>query len=392
MKKILCAIVAAIAALTLVSCGLIGEPATHGKTDGKTTADTTAAFTTGETSTPETSGEEISDAPMTDETDTPETDVVETDTPETDIPETDIPETEESATDSPATEAPHIHSYTTATTPASCTTAGQTVETCACGDVKTTVIAATGHAWGAWATVKEPTQTETGTQRRTCGRCGTAEDGTLEKLPHMHSYTAETTPASCTTAGQTVETCACGDTKTTVIAATGHAWGAWATVTPPTQTEVGTQRRTCGRCGATEDDALEKLPMSVSEAQLEVLRLVNVEREKVGLAPLSYYVEGQAAGDLRAEEIRTSFSHTRPNGSSCFTALHEVGIPYYYAAGENIALGHSTPEEVVEAWMNSDGHRANILSEHFTHLIVGVNGTVGQHGVAWVQLFLGVTD
>ncbi len=127
----------------------------------------------------------------------------------------------------------------------------------------------------------------------------------------------------------------------------------------------------------------------IVDAQLEVLRLVNVERKKAGLSPLQYYRAGQSAADVRAKEIEGYFSHTRPNGNDCFTALDEAGISYW-TAGENIAYGYATPAEVVDGWMNSPGHRANILNENFTHLIVGVRGTVGVHGVSWVQLFIGI--
>ena len=84
-------------------------------------------------------------------------------------------------------------------------------------------------------------------------------------------------------------------------------------------------------------------------------------------------------------EVAKVFSHTRPNGSSCFTVLGEYGVSYR-SAGENIASGQTTPAEVVNAWMNSEGHRANILGESFTSLGVGVykNGS----SYTWVQLFI----
>ena len=84
-----------------------------------------------------------------------------------------------------------------------------------------------------------------------------------------------------------------------------------------------------------------------------------------------------------AEDLPTLFDHTRPDGSSCFTALDEAGIRYR-AAGENIAYGQRTPEQVVEAWMDSPGHRANILSSYFTAIGVGYRS----QGSYWVQLFV----
>lgn len=119
------------------------------------------------------------------------------------------------------------------------------------------------------------------------------------------------------------------------------------------------------------------------DSKQAVLDLVNAERTKAGLQPLQYYYAGQSAADVRASEIGTSFSHTRPNGTSCFTALEECGINYY-SAGENIASGYPTPESVMNGWMNSSGHKANILDPDFTHIIVG------RVGNQWVQLFLGI--
>lgn len=78
------------------------------------------------------------------------------------------------------------------------------------------------------------------------------------------------------------------------------------------------------------------------------------------------------------------FSHTRPSGASCFTALTEAGVSYT-RAGENIAYGQSTPEAVVQSWMSSSGHRANILSSSFT--TIGIGCTVVNGTAYWAQLF-----
>lgn len=132
------------------------------------------------------------------------------------------------------------------------------------------------------------------------------------------------------------------------------------------------------------------VPRSVqeeSEFAQEVVRLVNVERAKENLPALkSDNAALTGAAQLRAGEIVESFSHTRPNGSSCFTAMKEAGISYGYA-GENIAAGYATPAAVVEGWMNSSGHRANILSPNFD--TIGVGYITDSHGYAyWVQMFM----
>ncbi len=119
----------------------------------------------------------------------------------------------------------------------------------------------------------------------------------------------------------------------------------------------------------------------------QVVELVNEERAKKGLSPLSIDTSVQAAAQVRAQECEQLFSHTRPDGSGFATALSEQNVSYK-TAGENIAWGQSSPEEVVNAWMNSDGHRANILSEKYTS--IGVGYYQNAKGVNyWSQLFIG---
>ena len=116
----------------------------------------------------------------------------------------------------------------------------------------------------------------------------------------------------------------------------------------------------------------------------QVVALVNKERAKVNLPALTMSEDLNNAAQIRAVETTKSFSHTRPNGSSFATVLSENNISYR-GAGENIAWGQKTPEEVVNAWMNSSGHRANILNKNYTSIGVGyyLNGTTPY----WAQLF-----
>ena len=132
------------------------------------------------------------------------------------------------------------------------------------------------------------------------------------------------------------------------------------------------------------DDDSNQSSSEVSEFVQQVLNLVNIERRKAGVSPLklSRYLNDAAA--IRAEEITQVFSHTRPDGSSCFTVLDKN----YYNVGENIAEGQSTPKEVMNSWMNSPGHRANILKPEFTELGVGyVYDGSSEYKHYWVQLF-----
>ena len=116
----------------------------------------------------------------------------------------------------------------------------------------------------------------------------------------------------------------------------------------------------------------------------QVAALVNAVRAQNGLAALTVDAKVQRAAQVRATETAQSFSHTRPNGSSFSTALTEAGVTYR-TAGENIAYGQSTPQAVVDAWMNSSGHRANILSSSYT--TIGVGYTVVNGTAYWAQLF-----
>lgn len=118
----------------------------------------------------------------------------------------------------------------------------------------------------------------------------------------------------------------------------------------------------------------------------QVVALVNEERAKAGLSPLTIHSGAVSAAQIRAGEIQTQFSHTRPNGSSFSTALTQAGVSYR-GSGENIAYGQSSPEQVMQSWMNSAGHRANILNSNYT--AIGVGHAKNAAGVDyWVQLFI----
>lgn len=117
----------------------------------------------------------------------------------------------------------------------------------------------------------------------------------------------------------------------------------------------------------------------------EVVRLVNEERAKAGLSLVTLDQKVEKAAQVRAKEIVTAFSHTRPDGSSFSTALKENGVSYK-GSGENIAWGQKTPAEVMKGWMNSPGHKANILNPNFKSIGVGhyQNGSGVNY---WTQLF-----
>lgn len=118
----------------------------------------------------------------------------------------------------------------------------------------------------------------------------------------------------------------------------------------------------------------------------QILTLVNKERAKAGLKEVILDETLEKAAAVRAGEIERSFSHTRPDGSSFSNVLKDMGVTYK-GAGENIAWGQKSPQEVMEGWMNSPGHRANILNPQFTKL--GVGHYQNSRGTNyWVQLFI----
>ncbi|CEK33057.1 CAP domain-containing protein [Paraclostridium sordellii] len=122
--------------------------------------------------------------------------------------------------------------------------------------------------------------------------------------------------------------------------------------------------------------------------QKEVLDLVNVERSNRGLQPLKFNSELSNVATLKSQDMidKNYFDHTSPTYGSPFDMMKKFGISYR-AAGENIAMGQKTPQEVMNSWMNSDGHRKNILNPDFTELGVGIasNGS----SLYWTQMFIG---
>lgn len=137
---------------------------------------------------------------------------------------------------------------------------------------------------------------------------------------------------------------------------------------------------------SSEPETPDTDPDALSYAE-QVVKLVNQERAKAGLAPLTLSQPVASAAQVRAKEITQSFSHTRPDGRSFSTALTEQKVSYR-SSGENIAWGQKTPEQVMQGWMNSEGHRKNIMNAKFTSIGVGYYRNAS--GVNyWTQLFIG---
>ena len=121
----------------------------------------------------------------------------------------------------------------------------------------------------------------------------------------------------------------------------------------------------------------------------ELLDLVNAERAKNGLSALELGDANlNAAAEKRADEVAHTASHTRPDGTNCFSVLSECGVDEK-GQGENIGWGEATPEEVFESWMASESHRANILNPNATKMGVGYCFDANSDwGHQWIQLFV----
>lgn len=125
----------------------------------------------------------------------------------------------------------------------------------------------------------------------------------------------------------------------------------------------------------------------------EVLRLVNIEITNVGVAPLVLDEALCNAANMRAIEMDCTgvFGHKRPNDHSCFEVYDICNVEWQNACGENIAAGQATPEEVMNSWLGSAGHKANILSPEYTKMGLGysVGLSNGQYRGYWAQEFAG---
>jgi uncharacterized YkwD family protein len=123
----------------------------------------------------------------------------------------------------------------------------------------------------------------------------------------------------------------------------------------------------------------------ISDAAAKVIELTNAERRKNGLPDYQADTQLSNVAKVKSDDMQQNnyFSHTSPTHGSPFDMIRDHGVSYS-SAGENIAQGQRTPEQVVQSWMNSEGHRKNILSGDFTHIGVGYN----EQGHYWTQMFI----
>lgn len=126
----------------------------------------------------------------------------------------------------------------------------------------------------------------------------------------------------------------------------------------------------------------------ITDQSKQILDLVNAERSKQGLQPLKLHQTLNDVATIKSKDMRDNnyFDHNSPSYGTPFQMMKRFGIEYK-SAGENIAAGQKTASEVMRSWMNSSGHRANILNGKYTHLGVGY-ATGGKYGTYWTQQFI----
>jgi len=159
--------------------------------------------------------------------------------------------------------------------------------------------------------------------------------------------------------------------------------------TKPTTSKPSTSTPTTSKPTTSKPATSTSTTGTYSAFQKKVVELVNVERSKNGLKPLTMNTELSKVATLKSQDMAklNYFDHTSPTYGSPFDMMKKYGISYR-TAGENIAMGQTTPEQVMQGWMNSPGHRANILKSSFTQIGVGVaKNSSGR--LYWTQQFIG---
>lgn len=159
-------------------------------------------------------------------------------------------------------------------------------------------------------------------------------------------------------------------------------------VTPPQKTAptAPTAPRTTTPTAPSPQRPTAQAPTGISQMAQQVINLTNVERKKNGLPPLTGDSSLSRVAQTKTNDMQAKhyFSHTSPTYGSPFDMMRDFGVTYK-SAGENIAMGQTTAQQVVTAWMNSEGHRKNILSPSYTNIGVGFTS----NGNYWSQMFVG---
>ena len=153
-----------------------------------------------------------------------------------------------------------------------------------------------------------------------------------------------------------------------------------------TGSDSGSNEGNTGSDNGVSNEDTDTIVTSQTAFENKVLELVNAERAKNGLAALQMDESVRKVARIKSADMSQNnyFSHTSPTYGTPFEMLKSYGISYR-SAGENIAAGYTSPEAVVKGWMNSSGHRANILNASYTHIGIGYEA----NGHYWTQMFIG---
>ena len=264
----------------------------------------------------------------------------------------------------PAEPAPHtVHDYEAVITAPTCTEAGFTTYTCACGDsYRADETAALGHSFGEWTETRAAECTAEGEQTRVCTRCGERETRQIAALGH--DYAAAVTAPDCTEKGYTTYTCArCGDTRTgDETDALGHAWGEGEITKQPTETEPGERTFTCARCGETR---VESIPELTHVHSFSAVVTAPTCTENGFTAHICACGESYRDSEVPALGHDDHAAVTAPTCTEAgFTVYTCARCGRSYTGGEVPALGHSFGEwtETKAAGCTAEGEQARVCA------------------------------
>lgn len=182
-------------------------------------------------------------------------------------------------------------------------------------------------------------------------------------------------PTSTTTTTRPTDTTICS-----------HSWSEWKNI------RLWVQEKTCKKCGWCEEREVDNRDdfMGSKSEYLELLGYINEARKEAGLHEVQYLDIVQKGADTRAQEITQKFSHTRPNGKKGISAVGEciveANIDNLAACNENLHSGFTTAKGAFNSWMNSEGHRANIMSEGISYIVVARCDNY------WVMIGIAIVD
>jgi uncharacterized YkwD family protein len=289
-----------------------------------------------------------------------------------------------------------------------CKEFGRTLYTCTvCSEQEEFYEMPTGnHQYTEWRVTYQPPCGGVGQEMRGCKTCDqTWQREFTSTAEHKWSDWRVEDPAPYCIDGSEIRTCAnCSKKETRVLKAdpNNHKWSYSFGCSVECGTPANGTRR-CQLCLKYESFSYDKLPHNYDEDgkctwcglwyvddvvafEKEVVRLVNIERMKQGLPTLIYHDDLSRIARMKSEDMRKNnyFDHVSPTYGSPGDMLIAEGYRYSIC-GENIAYGQRTAADVVDAWMNSPGHRANILNAKFTHIGVGLDC---EYRPYWTQIFM----